>query len=40
MACRVGNLLGSGQPYTARLSSWLCVTIGGVFMVGGRRGTV
>jgi len=30
--CRVGNLLGSGQPYVARLSAWLCVAVGGLFM--------
>jgi Na+-driven multidrug efflux pump len=29
---RVGNLLGSGQPHTARLSAWLCVAVGGIFM--------
>jgi len=29
---RVGNLLGSGQPYIARLSAWLCVAVGGMFM--------
>ncbi|KAF5833124.1 mate-domain-containing protein [Dunaliella salina] len=29
---RVGNLLGSGQPYIARMSAWLCVAVGGMFM--------
>jgi Na+-driven multidrug efflux pump len=28
----VGNLLGSGRPLVARMTSWLCVAIGGGFM--------